>query len=90
MSFIMIIVLLKVIAMAIYIASILENHKNLIIKNHISEVNITCHNQVIRDIFPVSLMVLAFNPIQTIKSRSDIPILEKVSKISPCCRKLKI
>jgi len=73
-SFMMIIVLLKVMAIAIYKASILVNHKSLITKNPIVEVKNTCHNQVISDILPVSFMVLAFNPIQTIKSSKDIPI----------------
>lgn len=69
--------------MAIYNASILENHKSLMIKNPMIEVKNTCPNQVISETFPVSFIVLAFKPIPTIKRRREIPILEKVSKISP-------
>lgn len=88
-NFIIIIVLLNVSAIHIYRDSILLNHKNFDIKNHIIEVKKTCHNQVINDAFQVSFIIFAFNHIHTMKSSRDIHIWEKVSNISELCKKFK-
>ena len=52
--------------------------------------NITCHNHVMSDALPVSLIIFAFSQIQTINSNNDIHICEKTSKISQCCKKFNI
>jgi hypothetical protein len=66
------------------------NHNNLTIKNHIVEVKNTCHNQVTSEALPVSLIILAFSHIHTIKRSRDIHICENTSKISQCCKKFNI
>lgn len=83
----MIIVLLKVSAIAIYNASKGVNHKSILSQKPIIEVNATWPNQVINDALPVSLIIFAFNPIHTINNKSDIHICENVSKTSPWAKK---
>lgn len=87
-NFIITIVLLNVSAIHTYIDSILLNHKIFNSKNHIIEVINTCHNHVISHAFHVSLIIFAFNQIQTIKSNKDIHICEKVWNVSELCKKL--
>ena len=56
----MIIVLEKVNAIAIYIATIVGKPKTILIKNPITEVNITCPIPVINETFPTPFIMLGF------------------------------
>jgi hypothetical protein len=74
MSFIIIIVLLNVIAIAIYAHSMFVNHNVFTIKYHITDVKMTCQIHVTREALPVSLIILALSHIHTIKRSRDIHI----------------
>jgi len=81
-SFIITMVLLKVIAIAIYAEVMLSNPKIKHSQNQIIEVKITCQIPVNNDVFPTSFNVLGFILSPTIKSSSAIPICDNVV-ISP-------
>ena len=77
-SFMMIIVLLNVKAIATYIEIIVEKPINLHMKNPINEVNITWPIPVTEETLPTSFITLGLKLKPTIKRSSAIPICENI------------
>ena len=81
-SFMMMIVLLNVKAIAMYRETNGENPRKMLIRKPIREVKIICPTPVIRETFPTSLIIFGLRLIPTIKSRNVTPICEKTLIVS--------
>ncbi len=81
-SFIIMIVLLNVKAIAIYMDEIVEKPRSLLMKKPIREVKMICPMPVTRETFPTSFMTFGLRLIPTMKRRNVIPICEKTAMVS--------
>ncbi len=81
-------VLLKENQTPIYIDVVRSNQSPIARATPIREVIRTCRNQVIIDLFPISLISDGFNSIPTINKRNAIPIFAKAWKLSFPCKTL--